>query len=341
MKRTFLVACLVVSACQSQAPDSPDGVELGGRDTRRAPTAASFRRCTAGFTPARPSSWRHFTSRITSALASPVHSASDVVVRPGATAALQARFAYGGILGKELEDEWVWVFVDDCSGIWRYVGYARTNDEGRVTFNLAGTLPPGQYDVRMEVVGDATWVPITLWVLPAGTHVSVFDVDGTLTTDDTQLFEQILLGRTPAAYPSAPDLSWAEYGRGEIVVYLTGRPEILAGTTRGWLDGLGFADGAVHLAGTAGDVLPTNSGVGDYKLGYLRSLTAAGLELDDAFGNATTDVYAYAAAGIPVARTWIIGPNAGNGGTHGVTGSWAAVAAEIASEPPVSQPFSW
>jgi hypothetical protein len=95
------------------------------------------------------------------------------------------------------------------------------------------------------------------------------------------------------------------------------------------------------MASTASDVLPTNSGVGDYKVRYLGSLKAGGLGLDDAFGNATTDVYAYARAGISVARTWIIGPNAGSGGTHGVTGTWAAVAAQIAAEAPVPQPLAF
>src|SRR5262249_38077642 len=335
----FLASCLVASACASQTADSPVDPAGDPGPADRAPAAAGFQRCTAGFTPARHGSWRHFMSQLTSEFASPVHSASDAIARPGQTAALEARFAYGGILNKELEDEWVWVFVDDCSGVWRYVGYALTSDEGRVTFNLAGTLPPGEYDVRMEVVGDATWVPIRLWVLPAGTHVSVFDVDATLTTSDTQELEEILLGHTPDAYPSAPDLTRAEARRNEIVLYLTGRPGVLAGNTRGWLAGVGFADGAVHLASAAADILPTNSGVGDYKLRYLRALTGAGLKLDDAFGNATTDVYAYAGAGISVARTWIIGPNAGSGGTNRVTGSWAAVAAQIGAEAPVTQPW--
>jgi hypothetical protein len=338
-----VVACLSVAACATDAPSDPG--DLGAAASGARPTIGKadglglgFRTCTADFRPAPAQGWRHWSSRLTAALASPVHAANDVVAAPGATATVEARLAYGGVLSKELEDEWVWVFVDDCTA-WRYVGYARTDGEGRMRFDLAGTLPPGQYAVRVEVVGDATSVPLSLWVLPGGTHVAVFDVDGTLTTDDGQLFEQILLGHTPDAYPAAPDLTWAEAGRGEIVVYLTGRPEILAGATRGWLDGLGFAPGAVHLARTAGEVLPTNSGVGSYKLAFLRKLEAAGVLVDDAFGNATTDVYAYAGAGAATDRTWIIGPNAGSGGTVGVAGSWADVAAGIASEPPVAQPF--
>ena len=61
---------------------------------------------------------------------------------------------------------------------------------------------------------------------------------------------------------------------------------------------------------------------------------------DEAYGNATTDVHAYAGAGIPAGATWIIGPNGGSGGTHAVTGSWQPRAEAVAAEPPVEQPFA-
>jgi hypothetical protein len=333
----FLVAVLLVSACsETEAPVAPDLSGASG-ELATGQRTSLLRTCNTPFRPAPAAGWRHWTSRFVSALGSPVHSANDVISRPGTTAGLQARFAYGGVLDKELEDEWVWVFVNDCTA-WRYVGYGLTSDEGRVTFNFAAALPTGEYDARMEVVGDATSVPLRLFVLPSGTHLAVFDLDGTLTTDDTQLFESILLGTVPAAYPAAADLTWAEATRNEVIVYLTGRPEILAGKSRDWLGSLGFAPGALHLARTANDVLPTNSGVGAYKLAYLRSLQSAGMILDDAFGNATTDVYAYGQAGMRASRTWIIGSNAGAGGTNPVTGSWAAVVARLLGEPAVPQP---
>lgn len=310
---------------------------VGPDDGSKADLASARRECLAGFTPARPAGWRHTSSRFVAALGFPVHSASDVIVKPGATAPLAAKLAYGGPLSKDLEDEWIWVFVHDCSA-WRYVGWGITDDDGRVTFNLAPGLAPGVYDVRLEVVGDGSFATSRLWVLPAGTHLAVFDIDGTLTEDDGELWEEILLGWTPEAYPAAADVTWAERGRDQVLVYLTGRPEILAGHTRAWLDARGFPAGAVKLARGAGEVLPTSGGVGTYKASFLIGLRNAGMRLDDAFGNATTDIHAYERAGISKARTWIIGPNAGQGGTIGVSGGWGAVADRLDGEPAVDQP---
>jgi phosphatidate phosphatase PAH1 len=41
-----------------------------------------------------------------------------------------------------------------------------------------------------------------------------------------------------------------------------------------------------------------------------------------AYGNASTDISAYADAGIPKERTFIIGPHAGEGGTVAIQGSY-------------------
>jgi hypothetical protein len=334
-----LVATVLTACAGGSAPFEPEDIaapadvvpEDGKTD------ATGRKECLAGFTPSPRASWRHTSSRFIAALGHPVHSASDVIVNPGQTAPLAAKFAYGGALSKDLEDEWVWVFVHDCAA-WRYVGWGRTDGDGRVTFNLAPGLSPGVYDVRIEVVGDASYATLRLWVLPSGTHLSVFDIDGTLTTDDGEIFEEILLGWTPEAYPAALDVTWAERGRDEVIVYLTGRPEILAAQTRSWLNARGLPAGAVKLTRTAGEVLPTNSGVGTYKTNYLAGLRGLGLILDDAFGNAGTDIYAYERNGIPKSRTWIIGPNAGQSGTIPVSGGWSAVADRLDGEPMVDQP---
>lgn len=330
-----LVALLLLASSCADGVAPTDPGDLAAPAEAR--LADARKECLAPWTPAPRAGWRHTGSRFVAALGHPVHAASDVVVNPGQTAPLAAKLAYGGALSKDLEDEWVWVFVHDCTA-WRYVGWGRTDDDGRVTFSLAPGLSPGVYDVRVEVVGDATSAALRLWVLPPGTHVAVFDIDGTLTTDDGEIFEQILLGWTPESYPAATDVTWAERGRDEVIVYLTGRPEILAAPTRAWLDGRGFPAGAVKLARGAGEVLPTNGGVGTYKANHLASLRAAGVILDEAFGNATTDIYAYERAGVPKARTWIIGANGGQGGTVAVSGGWGAVADRLDGEPGVDQP---
>jgi hypothetical protein len=336
---TVLVSLLLLACADGAAPLSPGDLPAAveGGDHGAKADGAGRKECLAPFTPAPRAGWRRGGSRLVAALGHPVHSASDVVVAPGATAPLAAKFAYGGALSKDLEDEWVWVFVHDCA-TWRYVGWGLTDDDGRVTFHLAPGLAPGVYDVRVEVVGDASFAALRLWVLPAGTHLAVFDIDGTLTTDDGEIFEQILLGWTPEAYPAAVDVTWAERGRDLVIVYLSGRPEILAGKTRAWLDELGFSPGALRLARHASEVVPTSGGVGTYKARHLAALRALGLILDDAFGNASTDIYAYERAAIPKARSWIIGASAGQGGTIPVSGGWGAVADRLDGEPAVDQP---
>lgn len=335
-----LVLSLCLVACQAATPDSPvDSPVFDEKEDRgEVARSAAFRDCTRSFTPAPAAGWRHYTSSWIAGLGSPVHGASDVVAQPGATATVSAHLGYGGVLDKDLEDEWVWVFMNDCSA-WRYVGYAKSNDDGWASFTLRAPLAAGVYDVRLEVVGDTTTATARLWVLPSGTHVAIFDVDGTLTTSDSELAEEILAGEDPTAYPGAVELTRAEDGRGRIPIYVTGRPWLLANATRAWLTRHGFAQGALRLTSSMSQVVPSNGGVGSYKAAYLASLTAGGVRLDDAFGNATTDIYAYARALVPLARTWIIGDHAGEGGTRPVSGGWTAVAAGIAAEPPITQPF--
>ena len=87
------------------------------------------------------------------------------------------------------------------------------------------TLAPGIYEARFEVLGDATVTVSYLWILPTGSHIAVTDIDGTLTTSDTELFVQILLNSyVPTAYPSAAELTTAHAAKRHVVAYITGRP---------------------------------------------------------------------------------------------------------------------
>jgi hypothetical protein len=61
--------------------------------------------------------------------------------------------------------------------------------------------------------------------MPRGTPVVVFDVDGTLTTGNTQLFRQLLFPKYLAkARPCAVEMTWAWSARGYGCIYITGRP---------------------------------------------------------------------------------------------------------------------
>jgi hypothetical protein len=285
-------------------------------------------------------SWRHTTTSVTVVVAGAAnHSAQDVIALPGAATMLPGKFAYG-VVSKDLEDESVRVLIDDCGTDWRDLGTALTDGDGRVAVNAPTTLGAGLYEVRFQVLGDATGTTSYLWILPAGTHVVVSDIDGTLTQSDSQLFMQILDGsHVPVPYLGAVDLTKAHAATRAIVVYLTGRPYWLTQRTRDWLVGLGFQPGPLHVTDSNEEAVPSQSGVGAFKLAWLQGLKAKGYQIDFAYGNAATDIYAYLGAGCAADAVWIIGDNAGQMGTNAAQGSWTARVAEVRALPPVTQPF--
>lgn len=350
--RARALACLIgLAGCSSNAAGPGDDVD-GPRATDAAvdgPTIDAalrphFRRCRdRPFTPAPLQAWRHtVVTPITTAAGAANHSAQDPIAEPAAALTVQGRFVYG-LLSSALQDEQVAVWIDDCTG-WRSLGEPLTDSNGRITAPVAASLltSPGVYEVRFQVLGDQSQTRGFVWLLPRGTHLALTDIDGTLTSSDAELFQQILDGtHVPVAYPGAIDLTTAHAARGDVVLYLTGRPYYLMQRSRDWLDNLGFAPGPVHLTDTTAEALPTNAGVGDFKKRYLMGLVAAGYQLDVGYGNATTDIYAYLGAGLPPGHVWIIGNNGGAQGTHGVTDSWVARAAQVQASQPVVQPFDW
>lgn len=333
------VAVALAAACAE--PGVIDlGDDLGDTTTDSGGKAdsAGLRRCTnRAFTAPSTTKFRHTASKLM-ALTGARHRAQDLIVPPRQVTELSAKLTYGPTW-KDLEDENVQIYVDVCSK-WLDLGAVRTDDDGYASLPVNVRLAPGQYEVRFVVRGDATQARATLWVLPAGTHLTVTDIDGTLTTADTELWKQLFDGSyVPSAYPSAAALTRAHADRGHVVVYLTGRPSWLLDRTRSWLSGGRFAAGPVHTADSNTEILPIDSSVGAYKQAWLEELEADGYTIDVAYGNATTDIHAYTGAGIAPAAQWVIGPNAGAEGTHAVTGSWAERAAAVAAQPAVPQPF--
>lgn len=324
------------------------GTATGGADAKPLPGDApvggdggdpAFRRCVGRpFTPVAAAGFATGGGGFTAALGGPVHAAEDIVVPSAPHVA--ARFAYGA-LASALTSEPVAVFLDDCSG-WRSLGEVTTDGDGAVDVPVGEDLAPGVYEATFEVLGDASVVTGYLWSLPAGTHLAVTDIDGTLTTSDTELFLQLLNGSyVPSAYPSAAELTTTHADKGHVVVYVTGRPYYLTQRSRDWLAGLAFAPGPLHLAPSTGAALPTNGGVGDFKKAWLEDLIARGYVLDLAYGNATTDIYAYTGAGVAADQQWIIGTNGGMDGTNAVTDTWAARVTDVGQAQAVTQPFAW
>jgi hypothetical protein len=335
--RYLLVAACVLFGCGGDHPGgAPDAAGDGGPGTRD-----TFQRCTGrAYTPAPDEAWRHtIATPIITAAGDPNHSAKDTLAKPGVASMLPGKFTYG-LISKDLEDEDVLVFLDDCTG-WRPLGRFTTNSDGRISAP-APALPTGVYEARFQVAGDQSTTTSFLWVLPAGTHLVVSDIDATLTTSDSQVFYQILDGSyVPLTYPNAVELTKAHEGRGYLMFYMTGRPYWLSAQTRSYLASHGFAVGPLRVTDSNSDILPTESSVGAYKLANLKSMVEEGLVVDLAYGNATTDIYAYLGAGLSADHVWIIGSHAGEQGTNAVTDDWGARAAEVAALPKISQPFDW
>ena len=337
----LIVALLAGCGAKASSESGPPTVDGG------APGHPSLRGCThTPFASLPARGWAHLGSSAVAALGPPGHSMQDVITTPGMPVVLHGKFAYG-LLSKDLEGEAVRVFFDDCDG-WRDLGEQRTDSDGRVHLAVDGALPVGVYAVQLEVMGDASLAAGQVWVLPAGTRLAISDIDGTLSTSDAELAQDLLTDyfapiftgdHVPESYPGAVDLTLALAARGLVPIYLTGRPYWLTGRTRSWLASLGFAAGALHTTDSNAGALPTEAGVGATKLAFLQQLVAAGFVLEEAYGNATTDISAYLGAGLGPERVWIIGAQGGARDTHAVAGSWQPRVEELHSLPKVEQPF--
>lgn len=331
----LLLACAVDAESRGLEPDP-------GQD-RGAPTFAVCE--DAAPPPAKKvSSFRHTSSKVIS-FASAWHTADDAITTDEADTTVRAKLAYGSI-SKDLEDEWIEVWLDDCDGLVR-LGRALSDDDGRIALPLDELPGIGRFALHFRVEGDGTLARSTLWVLPVGTRLAVFDIDGTLTTSDWELFEDllddlftpILHGSAPEARAGAAETTIARDEQGYIPVYLTGRPYWLTGKSRAWLDERGMANGPLVTARRTSQILPTQSGVGTFKADTLAQLELMGLAPEIAYGNATTDIFAYADAGIEVASTFILGKHAGEQGTADLGDDYEAHLAETDFSA-IAQPFA-
>jgi hypothetical protein len=298
----------------STAPSVTSSASSSATGTATPGSAAGARGCPrehARHTPR--GKYRHLRTRaFVQAQGEPKHAGPDAVVPRGGKGTLRAKLAYGP-LHKDLEDEDVRVFVraDDCT--FRDLGAHRTDDDGWVSVELdGGSLgAPGAHAAEVVVEGDGSRAELTVWVIEKGTPAVVFDIDATLTTSDREVFAEVLKGRVPAMRADADRVVEAYCKAGHTPIYLTGRPYMLGPASRAWLEARGMCPGVVRTTTRVEASLPSESEVGAFKEAELRALRDAGLELRVAYGNATTDICAYARAGITPDKTFIVGPHGG------------------------------
>lgn len=250
----------------------------------------------------------------------PHHNGYDLFVQLGTTFPIRGKFHYGDFR-VDLKGEKVGLWLHKVGGpAWEYAGDQVTDGDGRVEFAwpasiLSGT---GLWFVRMVVYGDLTTADAIVRVVSGPVQAVVTDIDGTLTTSDWELVKQTLgdflnLHYTPRMYEDSNKVMHGLAKQGYEIVYLTARPYWLQRASRRWLQLKGFPVGPCY---TYEGAIPTvGSATADAKKDRISYLQGQGATFAYAFGNATTDIDAYAAAGIPTNKTYIIGPNAGQGNT--------------------------
>jgi hypothetical protein len=332
----FLAA---VSACgeESVVVSQAAGVAALGSESlegvapRRSDARAPFARCTEAALSKTSATFAHRRSRLMTRSLAPKHYAHDVAANPGAKLTVVGKFAYGDV-GKDLEDEPITVWLDDCASVVR-IADGRTDDDGRATIEITAPARPGEYALHFVVNGDGSSTRASLWVVASGTPVVVFDIDGTLTESDAEVNHDVLDEHFDAMYDGdyAPKTyvdgavladTWVD--KGVLPIYVSGRPYWLSQYSRDWLASEHFPRGLVRTTDLHREVVPKIDGVGKFKAATLRRLLALGVEVQAAYGNAKTDIWAYAEVGIPRDRTFIIGPHAGVDGTRAVTDAWTS-----------------
>lgn len=292
----------------------------GGSGTEPAPPVTAVAAAPAADTTCagppvgQPQGWRHSGSRaVATLLGDPAHAASDPVVNPGADALVEGKFAYGPA-SKDLQDEEITLWLQVRCGQWAPITTVRTDADGRARFQVPAARIPliGAYAVQLVVRGDLSRAYSYVYVVPRGTVAVLFDIDGTLTTGDGQLVKE-LIGSDAAVRPGAADVVRRHVGAGHMPIYMSGRSYNLRELTRDWLRRNGFPRGPLLTTERIGQALPGEGRVGRFKRAAIEVLTGgAGVDIRYAYGNASTDVCAYAEAGLPPDRTYIIGVHGGD-----------------------------
>ena len=257
----------------------------------------------------------------------PRHAASDTMTTPGLSVVLDAEFSYGPMI-KDLEHQEVEIWIDDCGDEMRLLARGATDDDGEIHIALGANEVPdlGEYRLLFRLTGDGTKAESTLRVYPRGTKIVVFDIDGTLTTGHrttvADFFADVgrvfgLSSYAPSLRPGAPEVTRKRvHDQGYVAVYITGRPFWMTERTRIWMQYYGFARGHMRTTSGWGEWFPSQGGVGEYKLDYLRVLRDRGFEIAAFYGNAETDRWAYQLAGGYPGEMFFVGGIEDDGLTH-------------------------
>jgi len=202
-------------------------------------------------------------------------------------------------------------FYDPDQTSWQTIGRGQTGADGYYDLPDTGFVAPNGQPIYSMLEADGSCAAHYDYLMPSGSKFVVVDIDGTLTTSDAELIMQVTDETyVPMMMTAANTMAQAWAAKGYPIVYLTAREHVFDIETRIWLDLMQFPKGPVITSNGSGSTADV------YKTMWLqRMISSFGWVPYAAYGNAVTDISAYANVSIPLDHTFIIGPEGGMGGT--------------------------
>lgn len=236
----------------------------------------------------------------------PNHRGRDMFYNPGEAQWIMAKFSYG-TFDDDIKGEFVDMYLlRDCADTWEFLGTATTTEDGehatvegvedtggRIYFQIPAdkALGLGWHRVHLVVKGDLSSTDQYIHVVEKGAPIIVSDIDGTLTTYETEEFVALAAGSLPAMQKDAANLFNIYAEKGYNIFYMTARPEWLGARTHAFFEQYGFPRGIVHTTLTKSGALGGEAAT--YKTNELAMIANRGLIPSYAFGNTESDAEAY------------------------------------------------
>uniref|UniRef100_A0A183BU11 DDHD domain-containing protein n=1 Tax=Globodera pallida TaxID=36090 RepID=A0A183BU11_GLOPA len=238
--------------------------------------------------------WNRRRTRFKVANLAANHQANDLIVVEGLEQMINARFCYGPMDLAVLSCENVLMYVLPSGGEWFLKGVETTDKNGRLSIDLERSLPIGIHNVRLIVQGDHTYLSVNIAVVPSGTPVVVFSIDGSLTASVS------VTGRDPRLRPGAVDVVRFWQQQGYLIIYLTARPDMQQRLVSAWLATHNFPQGLlIFTPSLSTDPLRQ-------KTQHIKHLLDMGICIQAAYGSAK-DIPVYSNAGLEPERIFKVG----------------------------------
>ena len=262
------------------------------------------------------SKWRHKRSALISKM-TPYHAIKDVITKKKKNIKIEGKFDYSRALHKDLQDEYIHAYIFGTKDKrWRYLGKNLTDSDGRVRFDISD-VSADYYIVLMITEVDFTFAVGHLAVIDSNVKAVLFDIDGTLTKSDKEIFKDYSGISKAKPYQSIKELYKHYHELGYMTLMITGRPYWLTLNTRNWLKMQGIVPHFIAFTQSNSQAMPGKP-TEEFKFGVIKGLQKIGIEFDALYRNAMTDISAYRRNGVPNSKTFIIGKNAGKDKTTAI-----------------------